>query len=212
MGKYLDKLLSISSDSLAQGQAMLAPELLGVAGKLGQELQALLNKKNGFFAFESALRVFPSCSSELSIGLDDWNSDNLWRKDYSGLADGCLFFAEDIFGGQFCIKNEVVCSFDPETGGLEEMAPSLEKWAKELLNEYNVWTGYSLAHEWQEHNGILANDTRLMPQTPFVCGGQFELGNLVAINAISGMRSRANLARQIVDLPDGAQIEFKIIE
>jgi len=84
--------------------------------------------------------------------------------------------------------------------------------AKELLNEYNVWTGYSLAHEWQKHNGILANESRLMPQTPFVCGGRFELGVLVAINAISGMRSRANLARQIFDLPDGAQIEFKIIE
>jgi len=51
-----------------------------------------------------------------------------------------------------------------------------------------------------------------MPKTPFVCGGQFELNNLVAINVVSGMKSRANLARQIVDMPDGAQIEFKIIE
>ncbi|MCV2883591.1 hypothetical protein OE749_02615 [Aestuariibacter sp. AA17] len=51
-----------------------------------------------------------------------------------------------------------------------------------------------------------------MPKTPFVCGGRFELDNLIAINAVSGMKSRANLARQIIDLPDGAQIEFKIIE
>lgn len=212
MGKYIDKLLSISSDSLAQGQAKLAPKLFETAGKRGQEIEALLNKKNGFFAFESALRVFPSCSSKLSIGLEDWNSEYLWRKDYSGLADGCLFFAEDVFGGQFCIKNDVVCSFDPETGALEEVAHNLEKWAKELLNEYNVWTGYSLAHEWQEKNGMLESNSRLMPKTPFVCGGQFELANLVVISAVSGMRSRANLARQIVDMPDGAQIEFKIID
>lgn len=212
MGKYLDKLLSISSNSLAQEQATLAPELLEVAGNRAQEIEVLLNQKNGFFAFESALRFFPSSSSDLSIGLNDWNADKLWRKDYSGLADGCLFFAEDIFGGQFCIKSDMVCSFDPETGGLEEMAPSLEQWAEELLNEYNLWTGYTLAHEWQEYNGNLANDERLMPKIPFVCGGQFEVNNLVAINAVSGMKSRANLALQIINLPDGAQIEFKIIE
>ncbi|RZM74389.1 SMI1/KNR4 family protein [Pseudoalteromonas rubra] len=212
MGKYIDKLLSISCDSFVQEQANLTSELRGIAGNLAQELEALLNKKNGFFAFESALRVFSSCSSQLSIGLDDWNSEALWRKDYNGLADGCLFFAEDIFGGQFCIKNGVVCAFDPETAGLEEMAASIEQWAQEILNEYNVWTGYSLAHVWQEHSGALSSELRLMPKTPFVCGGQFELDNLIAINAVSGMKSRANLACQIVDLPDGAQIEFKIIE
>lgn len=212
MSKYLDKLLSISSDPLTQERARLAPELLEVAGNRAQEIEDVLNQKNGFFAFESALRFFPSFSSDLSIGLNDWNTDKLWRKDYSGLADGCLFFAEDIFGGQFCVKNDVVCSFDPETGGLEEMAPSLEQWAKELLNEYNLWTGYTLSHEWQERNGNLANDERLMPKIPFVCGGEFELNNLASINAVSGMRSRANLALQIISLPDGAQIEFKIIE
>ncbi|HKJ50859.1 MAG TPA: SMI1/KNR4 family protein [Gammaproteobacteria bacterium] len=212
MSKYVDKLLSISSSPFVQEQATLKPELLEISGKLGQELEGLLHIKNGFYAFESALRVFPSCSSELSIGLGDWNSDNLWRKDYSGLADGCLFFAEDVFGGQFCINNDFVCTFDPETGGLEEMAPSIEKWAKELLNDYNLWTGYSLAHEWQECNGILTKNTRLMPKIPFVCGGQFVIANLVAIDATSGMRSRANLARQIIDLPDGAQIEFKIVD
>lgn len=212
MGKYIDKLLSISSDSLAQRQAVLTPELLDVAGNHAQEIGALLNKKNGFFAFESALRLFPSCSSNLSIGLDDWNSVDLWRKHYSDLTDGCLFFAEDIFGGQFCIKNDAVCSFDPETGVFEGMASSLEKWAEELLNEYNFWTGYSVAREWQEKNGRLAFDERLMPKIPFVCGGQVELNNLVAISAISGMRTRANLARQIIDLPDGAQIEFKVVE
>lgn len=212
MGKSLDKLLSISTDSLAEQHAVLSPGLLGLAGILGHELETLINRKNGFFAFESALRLFPSRSSALSVGLDDWNSDNLWRQDYYGLADGCLFFAEDTFGGQFRIKDDVVCAFDLETGRLEEMASTVEEWAKELLNEYNMWTGYSIAHEWQEHNGILANDARLVPKIPFTCGGQFELGNLIAINATSGMKSRANLARQIVDLPEGAQIQFDIIE
>lgn len=77
---------------------------------------------------------------------------------------------------------------------------------------FSVLLQYSLAYARQEHSGILSSEFRLMPKTPFVCGGRFELDNLIAINAVSGMKSRANLARQIIDLPDGAQIEFKIIE
>ena len=212
MGKNIEKLISISSNSFNQGQVNLAPDLLAAAGTLGEELALFLPKKNGFYAFESALRVFPSGASELSFSIEEWNSEGLWRKEYVGLADGCLFFAEDIFGSQFCIKNNVIYSFDPETGGLEEIADCFEGWAKELLSDYNVWTGYSLAVEWQKINGALPNSQRLMPKIPFVCGGHFELDNLSAIDVVSGMKSRSNLARQIIDMPDGAQIEFKIIE
>ncbi len=212
MNNNIEKLISISSNSFSQKQVKLAPDLLVIAGNLGKELSLFLSKKNGFFAFESALRVFPSGKSKFSLSIQDWNSEGLWRKEYAGLADGCLFFAEDIFGGQFCIKNNIICSFDPETGHLDQIADSFEGWAKELLADYNIWTGYSLAHEWQKINGVLSSRQRLIPKIPFVCGGQFELDNLTAINVISGMKSRANLAMQIIDMPDGAQIEFNIIE
>ena len=212
MGKYIEKLISISSNSFNQGQVNLATDFSAIAGNLGNDHALFLSKKNGFYAFESALRVFPSGASEFSFSIEEWNSEGLWRKEYAGLADGCLFFAEDIFGGQFCIKNNVIHSFDPETGGLEEVADSFEGWVEELLADYNVWTGYSLAEEWQKINGVLPNHQRLMPKTPFACGGQFELDNLMAIDVVSGMKARANLAKQIIDMPDGAQIEFNIIE
>lgn len=212
MGKYTEKLISISSSPLNQEKGNISPGLLVMAGSIGKELEELLSKKNGFFAFESALRFFPTESSNQSIGLNAWNSESLWRSLYSDLAEECLFFAEDIFGGQFCIKNNSIFSFDPETGALEEMGSSIEQWSQELLNEYNLWTGFSLAHEWQAKHGKLSHELRLMPKIPFVCGGEFCLDNLTAINAISGMKTRANLALQILNMPDGAQIEFNIIE
>lgn len=49
-----------------------------------------------------------------------------------------MFFAEDVFGGQFCIKDNQVYRFDPETGGLDVIADRnaiavrLRKWAPEL--------------------------------------------------------------------------------
>lgn len=212
MGKNIEKLISISSNSFSQEQVNLAPDLLEIAGKLSDQFTIFLSEKNGFYAFESALRVFPYGISKFSFSIEEWNSEILWRKAYAGLADGCLFFAEDIFGSQFCIKNNVIQSFDPETGELEKVADSFECWAKKLLVDYNVWTGYSLAREWQKVNGALPNNQRLIPKIPFVCGGQFEFDNLSAVDAVSGMKSRANLARQILDMPDDAQIEFNIIE
>ena len=52
----------------------------------------------------------------------------------------------------------------------------------------------------------------LVPAVPFVLGGEYSLGNLRLADAVSGMRARGNLARQIRDLPDGAQIEFKVVD
>lgn len=36
------------------------------------------------------------------------------------------FFAEDVFGGQFCIKDSKVYTFDPETGSLGYLADDIE--------------------------------------------------------------------------------------
>ncbi len=212
MYKKIEKLLSISSTAFSQEQVNLAPDLLLGAGKLGRELNEILNTKNGFYAFESALRIFSTVETEYSHDISTWNSQGLWRNEYPDLINDCLFFAEDIFGGQFCIKNNLIYTFDPETGELEEIANSLEKWADRVLSDYNVLTGYPLAHQWQKKYGVLAHTNRLMPKIPFICGGEYEVDNLLSIDAISGMKSRGNLAKQIAYLPDGANIEFNIID
>lgn len=206
----LDKLLSNASSSLSEHE----PEMLGqsrrLAGTLADQLLGMLCQRNGFYALESALHVFPTHSSQNEIGIGDWNESALWRSGYKGLADGCLFFAEDIFGGQFCIKDSKVYTFDPETGSLEYLADDIESWAQILLSDYEVLTGYPLAHQWQKQNGQLAAGKRLLPKVPFVLGGEFVLDNLYLADAVEGMRFRADIASQIKELPDGAQIGLNI--
>ncbi|WDU62104.1 DUF2625 family protein [Pseudomonas poae] len=206
----LDKLLSNASSSLSEHE----PEMLGqsrrLAGTLADQLLGMLCQRNGFYALESALHVFPTHSSQNEIGIGDWNESALWRSGYKGLADGCLFFAEDVFGGQFCIKDSKVYTFDPETGSLEYLADDIESWAQILLSDYEVLTGYPLAHQWQKQNGQLAAGKRLLPKVPFVLGGEFVLDNLYLADAVEGMRFRADIASQIKELPDGAQIRLNI--
>jgi hypothetical protein len=209
---YIEKLLSISGEPLSQQPVTINLPDFSDYGQLGEQLLSLLRNKNGFYAFESALHVLPAATYENEMTLSRWNAFGLWRHEYAGLADKMLFFAEDAFGDQFCLIEGKVCSFDAETGEVKSVASSFEDWARRLLKEYDVLTGYPLMHQWQVKQGALPVGMRLMPKIPFVLGGQFALDNLYTIAAVSGMRTRGNLAKQIKDLPDGAQVEFRIIE
>lgn len=173
-----------------------------------EQLLQLLRQRNGFYCFESALHVFPSGGG--SSSLEDWNSRSLWRHAYSELAEGYEFFAEDVFGNQFCLADEKVQLFDAETGAISVIASSLEHWACELLVDYDYLTGFPLAHQWQEANGPLIPGHRLLPKTPFVLGGKFELENLYSLDAVSGMCLRGELANQLRDLPEGTEVDFKV--
>ncbi|MDG4556295.1 MAG: SMI1/KNR4 family protein [Candidatus Contendobacter sp.] len=208
----LDKLLSSASSSLSKHEPDISGKLRGLAGSLADDLLRMLYQRNGFYALESALHVFPSHSNQQEIGLDDWNDNALWRNAYKGQADGCLFFAEDVFGGQFCIKDGQVYTFDPETGGLDYLADDIEGWAKAIISDYEVLTGYPLAHQWQKQHGQLPAKRRLLPKMPFVAGGEFMLDNLYLADAVEGMKFRADIANQIKDLPDGAQIKFHVTD
>ena len=212
MQKSLEKLVSIGSAAISSLTPVLDARILAMADAAADDLLELLRRKNGFYAFESALHIFPAQPVGKEIGLAAWNSTELWVHEYHGMADGCLFFAEDIFGSQFCIKENGIYSFDPETARCEFLASDLEGWARVIFDDYEVLTGYPLAHAWQTVNGALIAGVRLVPKTPFVAGGAFATENLYALESVKAMRFRANLAVQIRDLPDGAKIKWKLTD
>lgn len=180
--------------------------------RLAGTLRCLLELKNGFYAFASALHVLSDLGATNENGLFAWNSEELWRKDYKGMAGTAVFFAEDVFGTQFCLREGLVATFDPETGAFEPMAEDIEDWAQKVLNEYGLWTGYKVAHEWQLAHGPIRAGSRLVPTTPFVLGGDYSVANVQAIDAVKGMKYRASIALQIRDLPDGTPIALRVIE
>jgi hypothetical protein len=99
----IDELLSIASAAL-----ICAPLRLPVAPGVGAvglaALQRMLEKKNGFYAFESAPHVLPAGQAEGVMDLASWNAPELFRQHYGDLVNDYLFFAEDIFGVQFALS------------------------------------------------------------------------------------------------------------
>lgn len=175
-------------------------------------LELLLGRLDGFYAFEGALHVRSWMSVGASIiGVADWNAVDLWRGQFKDLDSGTVFFAEDIFGCQFGLDSGMrVVSFDPEIGEIDQVAESLEEWARAMLDSFEVLSGHPLAHAWQMVNGPIAHGCRLIPVTPFVLGGEFSVANLRAVDAVEGMLARANLAKQIHGLPDGTEISYRV--
>jgi len=207
----IEELISMSGDALAPRPDTI-PEFLD-AYVLGASLFRMLQLKNGFYAFESALHVFP-VTSDPETGLQAWNDGSLWRGAYRDFAEGLLFFAEDIFQDQFCLsrKQDHLLRFHAETGRATFVADSLEAWARVILSNHKVETGWPLAHEWQAKNGPLPPGKRLMPKIPFFLGGEYKVENLWAGSPLEGMRFKADLVMQTRDLPEGAKVKFGLSE
>lgn len=194
------KLVSLGSEALCSRE--LAPEDAG----------PLLLARNGFYAFEGALLVRPYSSGGGVLGVREWNDATLWRQNYQELAMGLWFFAEDVFGCQFCTRDGRICTFDPESGETDEVAHDLEEWARSILENYAVLTGHPIAKEWQRRYGRLAPGRRLIPKQPFVLGGPVSVDNLYDCCDVEGMRARADLAIQIRDVPDGTAVNYRVVD
>ncbi|MFB9903773.1 SMI1/KNR4 family protein [Allokutzneria oryzae] len=211
MPSALSKLVQVGGSALSPS----LPSVEGWGKSIPSQLLSLLSLKNGFYAFESALHVFPSLPSGMQVdgrSAEEWNTPSLWRERFSELDPGYFFFAEDVFGDQFFISEDGIGVFRAETGEVEEVASSLESWAEVVLADFDLWAGYPIAHEWQKVNGELKAGMRLTPKIPFVVGGGYELCNLYAAEASKIMLFRADFSAQIRDLPDGATVKISVIE
>jgi len=179
-------------------------------GDLGRQLADLLARKNGFYAFESALHVFPACQKKGVMDVEKWNDPTLWIAQYHDMALGVVFFAEGICGDQFGIRGREVVRFEAETGAMDSIASSLEEWASLVLKDFKYQTGYPLAHKWQQIHGPLRRGERLVAIRPFVLGGDFDVRNLFALSAVKAMRYHGDIALRIRDVPNGTKINFEI--
>ena len=208
----IERLVEIAGAALSDGTPRIPASLLSLVPRLESQLLKLYWARNGFYAFESALHVFPLTSDAGITDLEKWNSPALWRAEFGSLADGALFFAEDVFGGQFCVAGGGVQRFSPETGEREEIAASIEEWAALIMSDSGIQTGWPLAHDWQARFGPLAVGQRLVPKIPFVLGGEYTAQNLHAIDAVAAMRFYADIAKQTRNLPDGSQVRLRVVD
>lgn len=203
--------MSAIEELVRRGRGPLGPRAaVDIGGGLRGELAALLSVTNGFAVFNYGVQVFRSGPGGLGPELGAWNDDATWKYTYGDLTNDLLCFAQDLFGVQFAIEGgRRVSTFDPETGELRTIGESLDDWAEWLLTKPDQRGTRSFATRWQDEHGPLGHDDRLLPRTLFVLGGEYTDDNLVVCDAVTAMRVRGPIARQIHGLPDGATISLR---
>ena len=206
------RLLDVASPALSSAPALVILKGTACDRQLVTDWCKLLAARNGFYCFEGALHVFPSRSNAEHFGLDEWNSQDLWREEYAGMEPDLLFVAEDVFGNQFGLLEDFVCTFDAETAAVTKFSRSVAEWSARMLTEFNRHTGYPVAHQWQSCRGRIAAGRRLIPRIPFARGGKRLVENLYDCEAVAGMRTRGQQARRLVDMPYEAPIEYSIVD
>lgn len=189
---YTNKLLEISSESMLPKYD---------SKNFDEELNKILEAKNGFYAFESALHFF----SDQEIKLISRLMKNKYP--YDG-AENCLFFANDVFGNLYCFNADKrsIYLLDLESGSMDKFGSTFEDWSENILNDYDYMTGYTIAHDWQKRNGSLKSHERLFPKMPFVFGGEYSTDNLVLKNELEVIDSKYNIYKQIKNIVDGELI------
>lgn len=213
MNHSIGKLLEIASDPIVKSsQFSESDSRIFEENTLADDLLKLLLRRNGFYAFESALLVRPITSTVPPLGIVQWNKDEMWKTEYRlkrNLSE-LLFFAEDIFGTQFCLSHDNISSFEPESGELKYIASNLDDWAAWILEDYKVRTGWPLAHIWQKQHGPISPGTKLLPKVPLILGGKIAVEQMYEVNDIESMRFRADIANQLANCPDGTKVVIKL--
>lgn len=162
------------------------------------ELAELLSEMNGFFAFNAGLQIFRVGDEGVGPELSHWNSGEMWKEVFEGLADDVFCFGQDVLGMQFAIRNgSEVVRFDPENARSYPVGNSLEDWAAWLLSRTNINATATLAKVWQDRNGALEPHERLLPLRFFELGGEVSLDNLKVVDAVEAMRLRGPIAVQL---------------
>jgi hypothetical protein len=215
------ELVEVASESLSAPESAqdLAVIFSGLESRLAgnaavqrlAELRVLVTVKNGFTAFEDALKVFSTRRGPSGPGLIEWNDPTGWISEYDGLADELVFFAEDIFANQFAFDTAGrAVRFAAETALTEPLGTDLDDWARSLLADHQYLTGWPLAREWKLQHGSIPRGKRVVPRQPFVIGGDYSVDNLMLMEEQTAMSFYAALARQIKDLPEGTEVQLKL--
>jgi hypothetical protein len=170
----------------------------------------LLERENGFYAFDRSLHIFGACMEPGFHSLRVWNDPAGWRREYEDMADGCVFFAEDPLGDQYAYYEDGICRFTIETAEKTMVAATFDGWVEWLRTDLPVTTGCKLAVRWEQMNGRKRTfGTHLAAGQLFILGGEYEPDHLEEVDQFQNAGWKAWLANQIRDLPDGTEIRLE---
>ena len=168
-----------------------------------------ISEHNGGYFFNNSLHLFGTDSE--AIYHDLLYRNNFFKMNYGNMVENLFFIGEDLFGNAFAFEEKSICLFNIETGEKEILASDFKAWLLLLKNDLDYLTGVSFTKNLSESEiASLAKGKRLSAKYPFVLGGAYAAENLAFKSFEENLEYNSLIAKQIKDLPDGAQIKIEI--
>lgn len=199
-----NKLLKYSSHQIPVNSALLTEIYL--TNTVDKNYSSFLQSNSTGFFFSDALHLYGLSEDEYH---DIFYINSFLKKAYGFLMkDEVFFFGCDLFGNQFAFLKNEICMLNVETGEFDMIAPDFNKFVDILIAEQNYYTGESVLIQWNDLMTPMNFKQRLVPIKPFVIGGEYSPNNMRAVDFFETISYNASIAKQIYDLPDGANIEI----
>lgn len=171
---------------------------------LPADLVQVLDYANGFILHKGALHVRgASLLPEWHSIRGAWRGPNAFHTLYESVKLTDIPFAQDQVGDQFLIRDSRVVRLSGETGDIEPLASSLEDFFMRLSEDIQGFLNVGLGYTMQPGQLLFASP-------PFVLQEAGADALLKPMHAEEVILFHAHVARQIRDVPDGGEVEFKI--
>ena len=184
----LRKLCSLGSSATIEDKPDIARLRAAFGEGPADALATILELKNGFYVFNQALHVFSDAGTANEPSIVEWNGRSCWKNRYGELARIGTCFAQDAFGNQFCWDNGTVSLFDADTAVYTLVAPSIDEWARLVLEDPDRWVHRGACESWQATNGHLLPGHRLVARVSRLVGGTYSGKNAAVEEVVGGMR------------------------
>ena len=125
--------------------------------------EQLLQKWNGFYAFDGLLHVLGACDAPVNHSLAAWNAPDGWRASWGRLTEGLTFFAQDAFGDQFAYRAGKIVRMRATYGGILATSASLAEWVETVFLEPDKALNQRLFRECVRIHGPLPRGGHFVP-------------------------------------------------
>jgi len=174
--------------------------------ELPPNLVRILSDTNGFILHDGALHVRGArITPEWHSLREALHGPTAFHTLYESVHTTDIPFAQDQFGDQFMLRDGQVLRLSSEDGDLEPFADSLDDFFGRVAEDIEGFLNAGLGHTMQPGQLLLA-------YPPFVFQESADGVSLKPVRAGEVILFHADLARQIRDIPDGGQIEFKVVD
>lgn len=181
-----------------------------VLTRLPGPLAGALRARNGCIAYRGGLHVRGACREPAWHSLRAaWEGPDAFHVLYEEVLESDVPFAEDGLGDQFLLRGAEVWHLWAETGEVELKSPTLDAFMSEIIEHATEVLSLEPVMAFLDAGQELKPGQLLMAYPPFCVSQSDEGVTLTAISTAERREFLATIARQIHDLPDGAEVQFR---